>query len=60
MIHGTDGRTALTHKRLAAFMKSEFDLTPWGVGVGDRAAVVLPNGPEVGRPPLSRRAAGRC
>ena len=46
VIHGTDGRLSMSHKRLAAFIEKDFDLTPWGMGPGDRAAVVLPNGPE--------------
>ena len=47
MIRGTDMRKPLTHARLAEFIQKDFDLTPWGIGVGDRVAIVLPNGPEV-------------
>ena len=66
VIRGTDMRKPLTHARLAKFIQKDFDLTPWGIGVGDRVAIVLPNGPEVvvvalacshARAPVPRRPA---
>ena len=60
VIHGTDGRLSMSHKRLAAFIEKDFDLTPWGMGPGDRAAVVLPNGPETAACVLSVAAHCTC
>ena len=40
------GRARAPHARLPAFVADEFDLSPWGVAPGERAAVALPNGPE--------------
>eukprot|EP01031_Cornospumella_fuschlensis_P038872 gene38872-47283_t len=40
-------KVPLTHKRLRSFVQDEFDLTQFGIPVGQRVAVLLPNGPEL-------------
>ena len=40
-------RTPLTHARLRQFIIDEFDLCRFGLPVGCRVAVLLPNGPEL-------------
>ena len=40
-------RSPLTHARLRQFIADDFDLTRYGLPVGCRVAVLLPNGPEL-------------
>eukprot|EP01038_Epipyxis_sp_PR26KG_P009637 gene9637-12976_t len=39
-------KSPLTHKKLKQFLKSEFDLSHYGIEPHSRVAVLLPNGPE--------------
>ena len=45
-----DGRKALTHNRIREFVMEDFGTALHGLGFGrgDRIAVILPNGPELG------------
>jgi hypothetical protein len=40
-------RRPLTHEGLRDFIVNDFDLTKFGLSVGSRVAVLLPNGPEL-------------
>ena len=47
-IRSIDEKVApLTHARLRQFIADEFDLAQYGIGRGDRVALLMPNGPEL-------------